>query len=70
MTPPLKTPQAARQLNIPVYVLTGLFRYGKMNPPGKDSSGDYFWTPEDLERARQALARGRRRQGVEGAVTV
>jgi hypothetical protein len=52
----LKTPAAARYLNTSYHRLIGLLRFGKIQPPPKDSSGDYCWSPEDLERARQALA--------------
>ena len=31
-------------------------RFAVIDPPAKDSSGDYQWTDADLERARQALA--------------
>ena len=53
----LKTPAAARQLNIPYSHLISLLRHGKIVPPQKDSSGDYLWTNADLAAARQALAR-------------
>jgi hypothetical protein len=56
----LKSTAVARQLNVPYHRLFGLIRGGKLEPPLKDSSGDYVWLPEDLERARQALAAGRR----------
>jgi hypothetical protein len=62
----IKTPTAARQLAISYHRLIGLIRYGKIDPPGKDSSGDYVWTEADVERARRALAdvAARRRQAV------
>jgi hypothetical protein len=56
-----KTTVAARELGVPYYTLIGLLRYGKIEPPGRDSSGDYLWTDADLVRARQALAAGRRK---------
>jgi hypothetical protein len=59
-----KTPVAARELGVPYYVLTGLLRYGKIDPPGRDSSGDFLWTDADIERARQILADRRQRKGV------
>jgi hypothetical protein len=52
----LKTPRAASELLTTYHRLMGLIRFGKILPPLKDSSGDYVWTSEDLERARQALA--------------
>ena len=52
-----KTPVAASELGIPYHTLIGLLRYNKMPPPGRDSSGDYIWTDQDMERARQVLLR-------------
>jgi DNA-binding transcriptional MerR regulator len=57
--PYLKTPVAARQLGITYHRLMGLIRFGKINPPARDSSGDYLWSDTDLERARLALTAGR-----------
>jgi hypothetical protein len=53
----LKTPIAARVLGVPYTKLANLVRLGKMVPPEKDSSGDYVWEADDLERAREALQR-------------
>jgi hypothetical protein len=61
-----KTTVAAQELGIPYYRLIGLLRYGKMAAPARDTSGDYLWTDVDLERARQALAAGRRKAVVSG----
>jgi hypothetical protein len=58
-----KTPVAARELGVPYHVLIGLLRYDKLEPPGRDSSGDYIWLDSDMERARRALSAGRRRPG-------
>jgi hypothetical protein len=55
-----KTPVAARELGISYSQLIGLLRYGKISPPGRDTSGDYIWTDKDLTRARAALAAMRR----------
>jgi hypothetical protein len=52
----LKTPAAADLLGVGYWRLIGLLRSKRLAPPQKDSSGDYLWTPEDIERARQALA--------------
>jgi DNA-binding transcriptional MerR regulator len=58
-----KTSAAASALQVPYYTLMALLRYGRITPPQKDSSGDYVWTDDDLERARIALAnRGRRHE--------
>jgi hypothetical protein len=58
--PYLKTPAAADQLDITYHRLIGLVRFRKIEPPARDSSGDYVWTEADLERARRALTTGRR----------
>jgi hypothetical protein len=58
---PLKSPLAARELGITYHQLIGLLRFGKIDPPPRDSSGDYLWFPEDLRHARRALARERPR---------
>ena len=51
----LKTPVAAKQLNITYTRLMSLIRYGKVTPPQKDSSGDYQWTADDLAAVRKIL---------------
>jgi hypothetical protein len=56
----MKTPVAARVLGVTYHQLIGLLRFNKIAPPARDSSGDYVWLPEDLERARQALAARRK----------
>jgi DNA-binding transcriptional MerR regulator len=57
----LKSRVVADQLGISYYNLFELIRSKRLTPPEKDSSGDYVWTPADIERAREALAwRGRR----------
>ncbi len=61
-----KTPAAARELGITYHRLIGLIRFDKIEPPARDSSGDYVWTDDDLERARAAL--NARRAGRGGAV--
>jgi hypothetical protein len=50
-----KTPAAADQLGIPYSRLISLMRSKRVTPPPKDSSGDYVWTPCDLDRVRQVL---------------
>jgi hypothetical protein len=40
--------------------LMSLVRWEYIPAPAKDSSGDYVWLPEDVERARHALADRRR----------
>ena len=51
----LKTPAAATLLGVPYTQLMSLLRYGKIQPPPKDSSGHYVWTLESLETARRVL---------------
>jgi hypothetical protein len=65
----LKTPVAAKQLGVSYHQLIGLLRFGKIDPPDRDSSGDYLWSQADLDRAREALAKLRRprREGVASA---
>jgi hypothetical protein len=50
-----KSPLAAKELGISYFRLHSLLRGNKITPPQKDSSGDYIWTDEDLERARRVL---------------
>jgi hypothetical protein len=63
----LKTPVVARELGVGYWRLLGLLRSGKINPPVKDSSGDYLWSARDLEAARAALGIDHRRRGGAGA---
>jgi hypothetical protein len=51
----VKTPVAARRLNVSYSHLMSLLRHGKIRPPEKDSSGDYLWSERDLAVAREAL---------------
>ena len=62
MTHGIKTPVAARVLEVPYHRLISLLRDAKINPPPKDSSGDYVWGEQDLAAARQALARRQQRR--------
>jgi hypothetical protein len=57
---PRKTPLAAREAGITLRRLYGLIRNGKLAPPAKDSSGDYVWLDEDMERLFQVLDGARR----------
>jgi hypothetical protein len=58
---PLKTPAAARVLGVTYHILRALIRFDKLDPlPQRDSTGDFVWFPEDVERARALLA-GRHR---------
>jgi hypothetical protein len=62
-----KTPAAAQELGISYATLIGLLRYGKIEPPAKDSSGDYVWTDADLARARRAISMRRRPEAAQAA---
>jgi hypothetical protein len=62
----LKTPAITDALGIPYWRVNQLIRSREFTPPMKDSSGDYVWLPEDVERLKKVLAaRGyKRRQRV------
>jgi hypothetical protein len=60
----LKSRAVAQALGVPYHRLFELLRSGKLTPPAKDSSGDYVWTSEDVERARLALGAGRKPKAV------
>ncbi len=64
MSDSTKTPLAAKRLKATYHQLIGLIRYGKIPAPRKDSSGDYVWSADDLDRARKALKAGRQRKVV------
>jgi hypothetical protein len=57
-----KSRAVAEALGVPYYRLFELLRSKKLAPPPKDSSGDYCWRPQDIERARRALKAGRQRR--------
>lgn len=60
-----KTTIVARELNTTYHRVIGLIRFNKIPPPERDSSGDFIWTAEDVERAREALqAQANRRKAV------
>jgi DNA-binding transcriptional MerR regulator len=65
-----KTKAVADLIGITYHRLFELIRSNKIPPPQKDSSGDYVWCEQDIERARQALAARRRppQVVVEGAI--
>jgi hypothetical protein len=59
---PKKTKDVARELGISVLKLRAMLQNEKLEPPPKDSSGDYVWTDADVERARVAAQTDRRRR--------
>ena len=65
-----KTPIAADTLGVAETHLYSLIRKKKIAAPGKDSSGDYCWTPADLEAARQAIEARRQRRAEPVTATV
>ena len=68
MTLPKGSQQAAKLAGTNLGRLQALLRDRRMTPPAKDATGRYLWTDEDIERARFALARDRRKRRVEAAV--
>jgi hypothetical protein len=62
-----KTPAVADQLGISYTRLINLLRTRRLIPPQKDTSGDYVWSLEDVERARQVLAATPARDSRSGA---
>jgi hypothetical protein len=56
----MKTRDVEALLGVGWWVLYGLIRTRKMPAVGKDSSGDLIWSELDVQRAREALAAGRR----------
>jgi hypothetical protein len=63
----VKTPIGADQLRYPSYRLLNLLSYRRIARPARDSSGDYLWSADDLERARVAVLKidaRRQRRGV------
>jgi hypothetical protein len=52
-----KTSQASDELGVLPWQLIYLIRSKRINPaPVKNESGDYVWTPNQIEQARVALA--------------
>jgi hypothetical protein len=51
-----KSRAAADQLHVSYWQLFNLLRTNQLQPPAKDTSGDFVWMPEDIERARLTLA--------------
>jgi hypothetical protein len=62
MTQYVKTPVAAQQLGTCYNNLMYLLRSQKIACPPKDSSGDYTWSAQHMEAARNALSEMRQRR--------
>ena len=58
---PRKTRDVVRLLGVTISRLRWLLTAGKIPLPARDSSGDFVWSDEAIERARQALLTTRRR---------
>jgi hypothetical protein len=56
MSKDIKTRQVAEVLGTPAYQLMNLMVRNRIARPSKDCSGNYWWTPQEVEAARQALA--------------
>jgi hypothetical protein len=66
MTRLRKTTIAAREIGVTYDTLFSMIRRGHIQPPEKDSSGNYWWTDADLEAVRQHMeTRDRRRAGAQ-----
>jgi hypothetical protein len=57
---PRTTQEAAGIVGTSYHNLFAMIRCRKIPRPAKNSSGDYLWTSEDIERARQAMRIDRR----------
>lgn len=63
----LSTRQVARVLGVSVSLLTKAVWDGRVDPPQKSPSGNFLWTPADIDHASWALHRrpsGRGRMAV------
>ena len=60
---PVKSVDVLRALGCTYSQLVGLLRDAKIPRPAKDSSGDYVWLAEDVQRASEALRNRRRPAG-------
>ncbi len=64
----MKTQQALPLVGLSYNQFTYVLRAGLLKPPAKDVSGDFDWTPADIERAR-AVARSLRRRRTHASTT-
>jgi len=51
----LSTRQVARLLGVSVSLLTKAVWSGRVDPPQKSPSGNFLWTPADIDRASWVL---------------
>jgi hypothetical protein len=59
-----KTMGVARLLGVPYHVVITLVRSSKIPAPEKDEAGDFQWTEQDIERARQVIAARRKKREI------
>jgi hypothetical protein len=59
----LTTREVEELLGVPNWILRGLLQHRKMPPVGKNASGDFVWSPTDIENAKKALARPKLKGG-------
>ncbi len=57
-----KTAAVARLIQTSYFNLHSMIRTGRIPAPARDDSGHYVWSPEDVERARQALEAARQKR--------
>jgi hypothetical protein len=50
-----KTPAVADEIGVSYVVLYNLLRYRKIQPPVRDTSGDFVWSPSDIDAAKRAI---------------
>jgi hypothetical protein len=59
---PVKTRSVQKILGATYHQLWNLIHNGFIPTPRKDASGDYCWSADDIERARELLSTARRKQ--------
>jgi hypothetical protein len=59
-----KSTQLCDTLGIPYWRLVYLLQARRVPKPNRDSSGDYLWSPAEIEAVRRALASQRQRKAV------
>jgi hypothetical protein len=50
-----KTPAVADEIGVSYVRLYNLLRYRKIDPPARDTSGDFVWSPKDVDAAQKAI---------------
>ena len=64
-----KTPVAAERAGTNYHHLMSLIRCKRIRTPAKDSSGDYVWTQQDIEAAREVIEQRNSRKSQTQAVS-